>query len=290
MLYSMTGFGRAEGAAGGRPVTVEIRSLNGKGLELSPRISPLLRPWEGELRSLAGARLIRGSVDLSVTVRQDGSAKPMAVNADLAVAYYKAMQDISARLGAPEEPLMATLMRMPEVVTPAADILPESDWGELLPVLNEALDRITEHRRTEGAAIEADLLGRIAAIEGLLEEVLPLEAARSERLRTKLQHAFRESGIEGIDSNRFEQELIYYFEKMDFSEEKTRLRQHCDYFRVTVAGEETAKGKLLGFILQEVGREVNTLGSKAQDAGIQRIVVQMKDELEKAKEQVLNVL
>lgn len=290
MIYSMTGFGRSEGSAGGRPVTVEIRSLNGKQLELSSRVPALLRPWELELRNLVGSKLLRGSVDINITVKQDGANKPMMVNLELAEYYHQAMQQVVSSLRLAETPSLDTLMRMPEVVSPATEIMPEAEWKEVATIAAAAASKLMEHRRVEGSSILNDVLGRFTRIESLLTQIEPLEAERKERVYAKVQNAMREMKVENMDANRFEQEMIYYLEKQDFSEEKVRLKQHCEYFRSTVADQEIAKGKLLGFIVQEVGREINTLGSKANDAAIQRLVVQMKDELEKAKEQILNIL
>jgi uncharacterized protein (TIGR00255 family) len=209
---------------------------------------------------------------------------------DLAVTYYQSMQAIAQRLSLPEEGMLPTLMRMPEIVSTDQDALPEDEWLQVRAVLEAALERLIEHRRIEGVALQTDLLQRMDAIDAAVEKIVPLEPLRMDRVRERLLNSLREIGAESKDPNRFEQELIYYLEKIDITEEKTRLAQHCTYFRDTVLNGETSKGKVLGFILQEIGREINTMGSKANDATIQQIVVGMKDELEKAKEQVLNVL
>lgn len=288
-LYSMTGFGRSEGSVGNRQITVEIKSLNGKQLELNTRISPLLRPYELDLRALLGQELQRGSVDVSIQVKQDGAAKPMTVNTALAKYYYAAMQQISTELDLPQEAALQTLLTMPEVVSPSADVMREQDWLEVKVLVQNAIRQLIRHRRDEGQSLQEDLLARVAQIENLLTEVGPLGPERLERIRNRIRQNLQQSGLE-VDENRFEAEIIFYLEKMDFSEETVRLSQHCQYFRDTMQKENLAKGKVLGFIIQEMGREINTLGSKANDAGIQQLVVQMKDELEKAKEQVLNVL
>jgi uncharacterized protein (TIGR00255 family) len=291
MLYSMTGFGRAEQEVNGRQIVAEIKSLNGKQFDISAKLAPALRAYELDIRSFLSGALMRGTLDLTVTIRQGGASKPMTVNTDLAVYYYKQMRQIAQELLIPEENVLATLMRMPEVVSAEQDVLPEEEWATVKGVIEAAAKALTEHRKTEGAALYRDLKGRIGRIEELLEQILPLEAQRTERVRARILQTLNETaGPEKLDANRLEQELVYYIERMDFSEEKTRLKQHCLYFRETLDKPEPSKGKVLGFILQEIGREINTLGAKANDAGIQQIVVQMKDELEKSKEQVLNVL
>lgn len=285
----MTGFGRSEGSVGNRQITVEIKSLNGKQLELNTRISPLLRPYELDLRALLGQELQRGSVDVSIQVKQDGAAKPMTVNTALAKYYYAAMQQISTELDLPQEAALQTLLTMPEVVSPSAEVMREQDWLEVKVLVQNAIRQLIRHRRDEGQSLQEDLLARVSQIENLLTAVGPLGPERLERIRNRIRQNLQQSGLE-VDENRFEAEIIFYLEKMDFSEETVRLSQHCQYFRDTMQKENLAKGKVLGFIIQEMGREINTLGSKANDAGIQQLVVQMKDELEKAKEQVLNVL
>lgn len=291
MLYSMTGFGRAEGVVNGKQVTVDIKSLNGKQFELSIKLPPLLRPYELDMRSLLNNELQRGTLDFNIAIKQDGVSKPMAINTELALYYYDGMTQIAGKLGIPQENMLSTLMRMPEIVVPEQDVLTEEEWTEVRKIVARAAAHLMEHRKQEGASIEADLTSRINNIESLLEQILPLEAQRTDRIKTKINTAINELvGAEHIDKNRFEQEMIYYIERMDFSEEKTRLRQHCSYFNQIMQLEETAKGKKLGFVLQEVGREINTLGSKANHAGIQQLVIGMKDELEKAKEQILNAL
>lgn len=288
-LYSMTGFGRSEGSVGPRQVSVEVKSLNGKQMELNTRLSPLLRPYELDLRSLVNTSLLRGTVDVTINIRQDGASRPMSVNTSLAKAYYDAIKQIGEELSLPQEHILPTLMRMPEVVSQDMDVLPEHDWLEVKVLVQNAVRQLMQHRKDEGAMLETELILRIKNIMELLEKVKPLEPERMERLRQRLAQSLQSANVNN-DANRFEQELIFYLEKMDFSEEQVRLLQHCNYFLETLQKEDHSKGKLLGFILQEVGREVNTLGAKANHATIQQIVVSMKDELEKAKEQVLNVL
>lgn len=289
----MTGFGRAEGQINGRQVIAELKSLNGKGFELNTsKLSPMVRSWDVEIRSLLSKRLIRGTTEVTISIKQEGAVRPASINMELALSYFQSMKELAQRLGIkePEEEMLATLLRMPEIITTEADTLPEEDWHEIARLLDAATEKLMAHRRTEGEALEQDLLARIDSIEAGVQKVIPLEGGRMERVKERILSSLREIGAESKDPNRFEQELIYYLEKMDISEEKTRLAQHCRYFREVVGNADISKGKVLGFILQEIGREINTMGSKANDAGIQQIVVGMKDELEKAKEQVLNVL
>ncbi len=293
MLHSMTGFGRAEAHITGRQVTVEIKSLNGKGFEMNTsKLSPLVRAWELDVRGILSKKLIRGTAEITVTIKQEGAVRPASVNMELATAYYQSIKDLAQRLGISktEGDILGTLLRMPEIITTETDTLPEEEWKEIVMVIEAATGQLIAHRRSEGIALEHDLLQRADAIEMGVQKIIPLEGGRMERVKERLLSNLRDIGAESKDPNRFEQELIYYLEKMDISEEKTRLAQHCRYFREVIGNADVSKGKVLGFILQEIGREINTLGSKASDAGIQQVVVGMKDELEKAKEQVLNVL
>jgi uncharacterized protein (TIGR00255 family) len=287
----MTGFGRAEASFNGRQITVEVKALNGKQFDIATKLPPILRSYELDIRNLLSSMLLRGTIDLTVSVRQEGASKPMVVNTDLALFYYQGMKQIAQQTGLKEENIISTLMRMPEVVAPDQDVLPESDWLNVKEVVLAAANQLMEHRRHEGEAMLRDIRLRIGNIEKLHESILPLEPERVERVRARLNQWLEDMvGKEKIDPNRFEQEMIYYLERMDFSEEKIRLKQHCEYFHNTINDNDAAIGRKLNFILQEIGREINTLGSKANHAEIQQIVINMKDELEKAKEQILNIL
>jgi uncharacterized protein (TIGR00255 family) len=287
----MTGFGRAEATVNGRQVVVEVKALNGKQFDMATKLPPILRSYELDIRNMLNALLIRGTIDLTVSVRQEGASKPMVINTDLALFYYQAMKQIAEKTGLPEENIIATLMRMPEVVAPDQDVLPEAEWESVRLVIEDAAKQLMEHRRHEGEAMLRDIKLRIDTIDKLHEKILPLEADRMERIRARITQWLEDmAGKEKIDPNRFEQEMIYYLERMDFSEEKIRLKQHCGYFNDTINENDAAIGRKLNFILQEIGREINTLGSKANHAEIQQIVINMKDELEKAKEQILNIL
>ena len=291
MLYSMTGFGRADGTVYGRQVTVEVKALNGKQFDINTKLPPILRSYELDIRNILSALLLRGTIDLTINVRADGASKPMVVNTDLALFYYQGMKQIAEQTGLPQENIIATLMRMPEVVAPDQDVLSEGEWLQVKEVVLAAANHLMEHRLHEGTALLKDITLRINNIEQLHERILPLEPERMERIRARISQWLEEAvGKEKIDANRFEQEMIYYLERMDFSEEKIRLKQHCEYFHSTIMENDAAIGRKLNFILQEIGREINTLGSKANHAEIQQIVINMKDELEKAKEQILNIL
>lgn len=291
MLYSMTGFGRAEATINGRQVVVEMKSLNGKQFDIVTKLPPILRSYELDIRNMLNGILMRGTIDLTIAIKQEGASKPMVVNTGLAKFYYESMKQIATDLNIPEDNILATLMRMPEVVAADQDVIAEEEWLQLKTVIETAANHLMTHRKNEGNALHKDLHNRIQNIEGLLQDVIPLETQRTEKIRGRITQSLQDMvGSENVDPNRFEQEMIYYLERIDISEEKTRLKQHCVYFHETVEKPGSSKGKVLGFILQEVGREINTLGSKANNAEIQQIVINMKDELEKAKEQVLNIL
>lgn len=291
MLYSMTGFGRAEATINGRQVVVEMKSLNGKQFDIVTKLPPILRSYELDIRNMLNGVLMRGTIDLSIAIKQEGASKPMVVNTGLAKFYYEGMKQIATDLNIPEDNMLATIMRMPEVVAADQDVISEDEWNQLKTVIETAANHLMAHRKNEGHALHKDLHSRIQNIESLLQDVIPLEVQRTEKIRSRITQSLQDMvGTENVDANRFEQEMIYYLERIDISEEKTRLKQHCVYFHETVEKQGISKGKVLGFILQEVGREINTLGSKANNAEIQQIVINMKDELEKAKEQVLNIL
>ena len=291
MLKSMTGFGRAEKNVGDKTFLVDIKSLNGKQFELQLKMPAILRPFEFDIRRLLSEKLSRGSVDCSISLKDTGSAKPVTINTDLAKAYYKPLAELSAALNLDPSHILSTLVKLPEVITPSSETLSDQEWIDFQQVLQGAIDRLNTHRLNEGAMIEQDLLLRINNIEKQQAEVIKLEPLRQLKIREGITRLLEENvGKENYDGNRLEQELIYYIEKIDITEEQVRLKNHCDYFKSLLAEKEEAKGKKLSFILQEVGREINTTGSKAYDSTIQKCVVMMKDELEKAKEQVLNAL
>lgn len=291
MLKSMTGFGRAEKNVGDKTFLVDIKSLNGKQFELQLRIPSLLKPFEFDIRRLLSEKLIRGSVDCNISLKDTGNARPVTINTDLAKAYYKPLSELAAALNLDTSTILSTLVKLPEVITPSSDTLSDAEWQDFQLVVLEAIDNLNTHRLNEGSMMEKDLMLRIANISNLQDEVIKLEPLRQQKIREGITRLLEENvGKENYDGNRLEQELIYYIEKIDITEEQVRLKNHCHYFNTLLADAEDAKGKKLSFILQEIGREINTTGSKAYDSTIQKAVVMMKDELEKAKEQVLNVL
>jgi len=291
MLKSMTGFGRAEQTVNEKTFLVEVKSLNGKQFEMQLRLPPLLKPYEFDIRNILQEQLVRGTVDCTVTIKQNGASKPVVINTDLIKAYYQQIDKLAAELNIDTNSVLSALLRLPEVVTPANDYLNENDFEEFKKVLLAALAELNRHREEEGAMLEKDLYKRISNINAQEEAIVKLEPGRIKKIREDITQLLETYvGKENYDGNRLEQELIFYIEKIDIHEEQVRLKQHCDYFKSLLGNNEDSKGKKLSFILQEIGREINTTGSKAYDATIQKCVVVMKDELEKAKEQVLNVL
>ena len=291
MLRSMTGYGRAERSINEKNFLIEIRSLNGKQFELLLKLPLQLKPFEFEIRSMLSEKLVRGSVECTVSIKQHGAAKPSSINLDLAASYFKQLKSLADQLETDDSQLLASILRLPEVVANSTDVMGDAEWLVFKEVLQEAMVMINKHRMDEGAALEKELLLRIANIEESQKKVIALDPSRKVKIRESILKLLDEQvGKDNVDMNRFEQELIYYIEKIDLTEEQVRLTNHCTYFRTLLNEEEIAKGRKLSFLLQEIGREINTTGSKAYDAEIQKSVVEMKDELEKAKEQVLNIL
>ncbi|NBO57688.1 MAG: YicC family protein [Chitinophagia bacterium] len=292
MLRSMTGYGRAEVTIGEKLLMVEIRSLNGKQIDLLLKVPSPVKPFEFEIRNIINEQLSRGSIECTITIKLNGSAKPSSINLDLVKSYFHQLKSLANELHTDDQQLLASILRLPDVVAASTDVISPSEWEALQKVIQEAINMLNKHRTDEGAALEKELLLRISNIEALQQKVLELDPARKVKIRENLLKLLQEnvSKESGVDMNRFEQELIYYIEKIDLTEEQVRLSNHCQYFRSLLAEKELSKGRKLSFLLQEIGREINTTGSKAYDANIQKSVVEMKDELEKAKEQVLNVL
>lgn len=291
MLHSMTGYGRAEQTLADKTYLVEVRSLNGKQFDLRLNIPALLKPFEFEVRNLLNEGLQRGSVECNISIKQNGASKPVSINTDLAKAYFEPVAQLANELKLETGDILSTILKLPDVITPSTEMLTDEEWKFFEKILKEAIQHLNNHRMDEGRSIENDLLLRIGNIETQQKEIEKLEPLRRTKIKEGLVKVLEENvGKESYDANRLEQELIYYIEKIDISEEQVRLRNHCDYFRAILGEKETSKGKKLSFILQEFGREINTTGSKAYDAAIQKCVILMKDELEKAKEQILNVL
>lgn len=287
----MTGYGRAEQTIKDKTFLTEIRALNGKQYDVRLIIPSLLKPYEFEVRNILTEGLIRGSIECMITIKQNGSVKPVTINTELAKAYYQPVLQLSEELNLGTENILSTLLKLPEVITTSTEMLQEEEWKSFELILKEAIYHLNEHRKEEGKSLENDIEKRIHNIELLQNIISKLEPQRRQKIREGLVKILEENtGKENYDPNRMEQELIYYIEKIDISEEQVRLKNHCDYFRTVLNEKEISKGKKLSFILQEIGREINTTGSKAYHAEVQKAVVLMKDELEKAKEQILNVL
>lgn len=290
MIKSMTGFGKGEASLSNKKITVEIRSLNSKQLDMNVKLPTLYRTFEFDIRSRVAAAVIRGKADISVTVENTAVNTSATINKELFREYLRQMNDTLAFSGvdAAYDAIVPVIMRMPEVVSTQAEEVSAEEQAALMQALDAALEQFNAFREQEGATLIADLLRRVDKIEELKAEVVPYEQSRCETIKNRIRENLAQLKVD-VDSNRLEQEMIFYIEKLDITEEKVRLSNHCRYFREVAANEEAA-GRKLGFIAQEMGREINTLGSKANEANIQILVVKMKDELEKIKEQVLNIL
>lgn len=290
MVKSMTGYGIAKGQVGGLVVAVEIRSLNSKFLEMNLRLPGVYRDKELELRSDLGKQLDRGKADVNISFENNDLAKRSTVNKETFAAYVVELKALCEEFQLSEVNLFDTILKMPAVLNADKAEVDEQQWVQLKALVNQAMNHFNSFREAEGKVLENEICGRVEAIANAIPILEKFEQARIDAVRAKLQKGLAElKESNSIDQNRFEQELIYYIEKLDITEEKVRLKSHCDYFMQTIAMPE-ANGKKLGFITQEIGREVNTIGAKANDAVMQRTVVEMKDELEKLKEQLANVL
>ena len=290
MIKSMTGFGKAEALCENKKIVAEIRSLNSKQLDLSVKMPALYREAEFEIRNMLNKSLQRGKVELYVTVETTEVATAATIDKRLFRAYLCQLNDALTYSGidASYDALVPTIVKMPNVLATESVAVSDEERSALLKAVGEALERLNAFREQEGAVLIADLLGRVERIEEYKNAVTPFEKARTEAIRNRIRENIEKLQIE-VDNNRLEQEMIFYIEKLDITEEKVRLQNHCKYFREVAATEECA-GRKLGFIAQEMGREINTMGSKSNDADMQVLVVKMKDELEKIKEQVLNIL
>ena len=290
MQRSMTGFGKSEVVVNGKTFTAEIRSLNSKQLDLSLKIPAAYRELENDIRSLATKRVVRGKVDLLVSVTSAEATTASRIDKALFAAYVKQIDEALAYAGiaANYDAIIPTVMKMPNVFSNDVADASEEEKGAIMTAVEGAIEKLEAFRKQEGAILIADLLRRVDLIEQMRNEIIPFEAQRVEAVRQRIREGIEKIGVE-VDNNRLEQEMIFYIEKLDITEEKVRLENHCKYFREVAMGEEQA-GRKLGFIAQEMGREINTTGSKANQHDIQKLVVKMKDELEKIKEQVLNIL
>jgi len=291
MLKSMTGYGKAECLLADKKLSVEVKALNSKQLDTNTRLPSLYREKEILIRQLIASELERGKVECSFHYELSGEGAPGVINEPVVKAYYEQLYRISGELGLETSlELLSTVMRMPDTIRNDKAELDDREWKQVESALKEALDQVNSFRIQEGKSMDSDLRRRIRSIEQKLDQVEPHENERIQMIRERIGKNLEELEIKnGVDENRFEQELIYYIEKLDISEEKVRLANHCKYFLETME-DQGPVGKKLGFIAQEMGREINTLGSKASHKEIQKLVVEMKDELEKIKEQVLNIL
>lgn len=287
----MTGYGKAVVSFKEKKISVEVKSLNSKQLDLTTRIAPTYREKEMEIRQMVAKALERGKVEFSITTEKDGGGDAAQINAALVESYYRQIRQIAATTGIPEpQDWFQTLMRMPDVTTRTeVEVLADDEWQAVQTAVRQALDALIDFRRQEGIALERNFNEKIDNIEQLLAQIEPYEKLRVEKIRQRIVEGLNSIPGADYDKNRLEQELIYYIERLDISEEKQRLTNHLQYFRETMA-ETASQGKKLGFIAQEMGREINTTGSKSNLAEMQNIVVMMKDELEQIKEQVLNAL
>ena len=286
MIQSMTGFGKATLQLPTKKITVEVKSLNSKGLDLNVRMPSLYREMELGLRNQIALQLERGKVDFSIFIESTAEQTSTKVNVPIVKAYMEQLRAVYTE--ADEVELMKMAIRMPDTMKTEREEIDENDWAQIETAITEALQNILTFRRDEGQSLEKEFQLRIANIRQYMNEALALDHERVQTIKDRLHNAITELKV-AVDENRFEQELIYYLEKLDITEEKVRLTNHLDYFLETIKGTE-ANGRKLGFITQEMGREINTMGSKSNHAQMQKLVVQMKDELEKIKEQVLNVL
>jgi uncharacterized protein (TIGR00255 family) len=286
MILSMTGFGKASLQVSTKKITVEVKSLNSKGLDLNTRMPSIFRENELALRNLLALKLERGKVDFSLFVEVTGEDTSSKINVPIVKAYMAQMKAILPN--ADDTELMKMAIRMPDTMKTEREEIDENEWKQIQIVIDEAIENMLSFRKSEGASLEKEFTLRIENIRSYMNQALVLDPERVTNIKERLQTAIDELKV-NVDTNRFEQELIYYLEKLDITEEKVRLTNHLDYFLQTLNGSE-ANGRKLGFITQEMGREINTMGSKSNHAEMQKLVVMMKDELEKIKEQVLNVL
>ena len=291
MIKSMTGFGRAVVETCGKCVTVEIRTLNSKQLDLNTRIPLLFKNYENDIRSILSKELERAKADFTITVENRSVSSSVTINKELAKSYYQTVKELSSELGNPvESDIFLHVMRMPDVVSTPQEEVSDELWEAVRVAILDACRQLNDFRISEGKVLEQDFVKRITLIRNMIDEVTPFEENRIVKIREKFEISLKELAPKvQYDPNRLEQEIFYYLEKLDITEEKVRLRKHCNYFIETL-NENQSNGKKLGFIVQECGREINTMGSKSNDFDIQQIVVRMKDELEKLKEQLANVL
>ena len=289
MIQSMTGYGKAELNLENANFTIEVKSLNAKQIDVNVKMSSVYRDKEIGLRKLLSEKLQRGKIELSIWRESSASNAKYSLNNELIKAYFSQINQIKDDLGINVNEIMPSLLKMPEVLVKGEEKVDENEWTAIAKGVDAAINNLLEFRLAEGKKLESDINNRITTLSDLLKEIAPFAKERIEKVKKNLSDKLTELELKNIDENRFEQELIYYLEKQDITEEQVRLSAHLDYFLETMK-TNSLNGKKLGFITQEIGREINTIGSKSSDAVMQKIVVQMKDELEKVKEQLLNIL
>lgn len=291
MILSMTGFGRSELEIGQKKICIEIRALNSKQMDIILKLPSVLKDKESDIRNEISKSLIRGKADVYVTYEGVDEERGVVINKNIFRDYYNQIKELNTELGIPiSDDIVNTILRLPDALKMDKAIITDEEWAIVFEGLVKAIQEVRQFRIQEGKCLRDDLIKRLSAIEGLSEAIEPYEKSRLEKISTRIRENLEELvGWDKVDKNRFEQELLYFIEKFDINEEKVRLNNHCKYFRDIVENEDFA-GRKLGFIAQELGREINTIGSKANDSTIQQMVVQMKDELEKIKEQINNIL
>ncbi|MEE4116109.1 MAG: YicC/YloC family endoribonuclease [Marinilabiliaceae bacterium] len=290
MIKSMTGFGKSTASFNGKKITVEIRALNSKQADINLKMPWLYKEKELDIRNIISEKIERGKVDFSLFVDTTEQVQAPKINSAVVRSYFEQLKEVAGELYIDNnDELLSIIMRLPETLSTGKEELSKEEWEVLSEIINDALGKLESYRIEEGKALGMDIGEKIQRILRLLDDIDPYENERTDKIRERISKSLADSGAEDIDMNRFEQELIYYLEKLDINEEKVRLRKNCEHFLETMDMNES-NGKKLGFISQEIGREINTIGSKANHSSIQRIVVMMKDELEKIKEQVLNIL
>jgi uncharacterized protein (TIGR00255 family) len=291
MILSMTGYGRSTFILNEASYNVEIKTLNSKTSDIRCKLPPMFTEFEMQIRKLINDEVVRGRIEVNINLADGGGAEEVSINEKLFKAYFAQMKQISAGLNVADADIFTAVMRIPAITQSGGSDLSEEDYGKIEKAIKDAAANLQKFRMDEGKVLAHDLETRVNTIQNGIEAVVPLEEARIQKIKDRLQKNLDEFiQVERIDTNRFEQEIIYYLEKIDITEEKVRLNQHCNYFKEQLSNKETQVGRILSFIAQEMGREINTLGSKANDQEMQQIVVQMKDELEKIKEQLSNIL
>lgn len=291
MLMSMTSYGRASGLLDKQNISVEIKTLNSKFVDLRLKLPAGLQEYEMEIRKILHDKILRGKIEANFSFENQHSNESYTINEGVFTSYFYQLQQLAGKLKLEKTDLLSAIIRLPEVVITSEPAISEEEWNVIRSVIDAAIENLTMHRMEEGSAIEKDMRAQIAFILEQLQEIIPYESERIDKVRQRMSNSLEEYlSRENVDENRFEQEVLFYLEKIDITEEKVRLQQHCEYFLQEMDSADPNKGRKLNFISQEMGREINTLGAKAYSSDIQRFVVLMKDALEKIKEQLANVV